>query len=417
MSALGWDQNRLEGLLFLTNSDENAASAIEGKGYVYDKTFSNVERTIEEFLALDCPTERSPEDLLAELALLTEDEQLRHIANESKFASPQLVRWLVEGSHAARYEDTESMLHLAQLAQAVAEVCAADSVGSERRLADLRSRAWGQFGNSLRVSGKLREAEEILATANRYCNEGTGDPPLRARLLEQAASLHIFQRRFESAIELAENAGRIYRDLGESHQLASTLVQKAIASLYSGEAEQAAQLLNQAIPLMDYEEDPHLLLAACHNLAQCYIDLDRPEQGLSLYFKAKDLYREFKDSLILLRAAWQEGLLLRDLGHLRGAETALLRARKGFMERGLAYEVAVVSLDLASVYVRLTAVPELRQTVAETMPIFRALRVGREALASLMQLQQVADQEHQALELIRFLTSRLENLSSRQLMK
>ncbi|HEY8019846.1 MAG TPA: hypothetical protein VIH93_02020, partial [Thermoanaerobaculia bacterium] len=91
-------------------------------------------------------------------------------------------------------------------------------------------------------------------------------------------------------------------------------------------------------------------------------------------------------------------------------ETTLLRARKGFMERDLAYEVAVVSLDLASVYVRLGAVAKLKQTVTETVPIFRSLRVDRESLASLLQLQKIADQENRALDVIRALTARLKSL-------
>jgi len=417
LSVLGWDSNRLDRLLRLPGTDENAADA-GSNPYNYDEAFANTARRIDEFFSGDQPATQSPEVLLAELAPLDKREQIRCAGNEPRFASPQLARWLVDRSHASRYEDAEKMLHLALLAQTVAEVCSADSVGGgERRLADLRSRAWGQLGNALRVSGKLREAEEALATASRYCDAGTGDPPVRARLFEQLASLQIFQRNFEKASEMADEAGRIYRDLEETHQLASTLVQKAIASLYAGKAEQAVSILNRAIPLIDQEEDPHLLLAACHNLVHGYIDLDQPEHALTLYFKFHELYKEFKDALILLRASWEEGMLLRDLGHLRAAETALLRARKGFLERGLAYEVAVVSLDLAAVYVKLGAVEELKQSVAETMPIFRSLRVGRETLAALIQLQQVADQEHQALELIRVLTTRLEHLPNRNLLK
>jgi tetratricopeptide (TPR) repeat protein len=246
----------------------------------------------------------------------------------------------------------------------------------------------------------LLEAEEALARAQRYSENGTRDPSLRALLLQQSASLQILQRRFESAVALLGEAEEICRELGETQLLAMSLVQKAIAFLYSGEAEAAISLLNQAVPMIDSGEDPHLLLAACHNLVRCYIDLDRPEEGLALYFKSKELYKDFKDTLFLLRASWQEGQLLRDLGHLRAAETVLLRTRKGFVERGFVYEVAVVSLDLISVYVKLGAVADFKQMVAETMPVFRSLKIGREALAIILQLQQIPEREREALELI-----------------
>jgi tetratricopeptide (TPR) repeat protein len=415
LSAMGWEGKRLERLLELPAVDREEFAGVSG--YDYAAAFAGAEGKVAAFLAADRPAEQTPAELMAELEALSLEEQVRRISEERRFVSPQLVKWLIESSHASRYEDSEKMLHLANLARLAADACAVEDVGNEPRLADLRARAWGLYGNSLRVCSRPREAEEALNAAHRFLKTGTGDPPLRARLFEQTASLCLFQRQFEKAIELAEEAGQIYRDLGEAHLLASTLVQKAIASLYAGDPEGAARILNRAIPLIDYEGDPHLLLAACHNLVRCYIDLDRPEEALSLYFEARDLFKEFSDALILLKAGWQEGQLLRDLGHLRAAETALLRSRNGFLEKGLAYEVALVSLDLAAVYVKLGLGKELRQTVAEMVPIFRALQVDREMLASLLQLQQMADQEHRALDLIRLLVSQLEHLPNRHIVK
>ncbi len=306
------------------------------------------------------------------------------------------------------------MLHLSDLARTAAEACVPEAAGGALRLADLRTWAWGHYGNSLRVCGRLREAEAALSRAAALREEGTGDPPLRARLFEQMSSLSAFQRRFEAAVSLADEAGQIYRDLGEAHLLASSLVHKAIAALYSGETEMAVDTLNHAIPLIDHEGDPHLMLAACHNLVQCYLGLDMPEQALSIYAEIQELYKEFSDSLIQLQVGWQEGRLLRDLGHLRAAETSLLQARSGFMEQGLMFEVAMVSLDLAALYVKMRSIEEVRQTVVAALPIFRALGVDRDALASLLQLQQVADEEQEALDLIRFLNARIEAFSQRR---
>jgi hypothetical protein len=63
------------------------------------------------------------------------------------------------------------------------------------------------------------------------------------------------------------------------------------------------------------------------------------------------------------------------------------------------------------VYVLAGKFEELRRTIAEAIPIFRALHVDREAIAALLQLQQAAGKEQQALELISWLTARLAPLS------
>jgi tetratricopeptide (TPR) repeat protein len=303
------------------------------------------------------------------------------------------------------------MLHFATLAKLAAEQSLemGDETGG-MKAADLLTRVWGQYGSALRVSGRLHEAHEALARAAEHRLQGTGDPVLHAWLLEKLTAFAVVQGRLSEAVEMAEESGEIYQELGDHHAFASTQTHKAMALIYSGETEAALLTLNQAIPLIEHEEDPHLLLAACHNLIRCYIDLDRPDQALMLYSEIREIYKDFDDPLFLLKTSWQEGKLLCDLGHLRAAETILLRTRKGYMEKGLAPEVALVSLELATVYVKLGLVDEVKRTVITTLPIFHALRVKLDTLAALLQLQQVADQEQQALELVRALSSRIESL-------
>ncbi|MEA2600622.1 MAG: hypothetical protein QOF89_1614 [Acidobacteriota bacterium] len=415
--AMGWPARRLERLVYLPGPQSDDAELQAPGGFDYANAFARTEQAVSDLLTATPQPAIPPGQLLDELDRMARDRQVAAVEEEERFTSPHLVLWLIERSHGDRYSDPEAMLHWASLARSIATRCSPEALGCAAKTADLRARAWGQYGNALRVAGRLREASEAMITSQGYLEMGTREPALQAKLAEQFASLHTFQRRFDAAIASLEESAGIYRQLGESHALARTLIQQAIASLYAGEPERAVQLLNSSIPLIDHEEDPHLLLAACHNLVRCYIDLDRPEQALSIYSEARDLYTEFSDSLIQLRAGWQEGQLLRDLGHLRAAETALVRARAGFMERGLMYEVAVVCLDLAALYVKLKSVEDLKQTVTATVPIFRALGVDREALASLLQLQQIADQEQQALELIRYLNARIEPLSQGRLLR
>lgn len=397
-----WTRQRLESLVYLTTTESDRP------GYDYGRSFVGAERRLSAFFAAEAPLSESVDALIAELARLPEDEQIRDAMRNSRLGHPVVIRELIDRSYALRYEDPKRMLHWSELARLAADNGSIAAAGSAERLADVRAKAWENFSNALRVCGKLPEAEEALTTSQNHRAAGTGDPMLRARITEQWASLRTFQGRFSDAIELAAEAAGIYRELEKNQELASALVHQAIAAIYAGETELAIRTLNQAIPRIDPEENPKLLLAACHNLIRCYIDIGEPEKALSLYFEARDLYKEHSGhTTILLRTAWQEGQLLRDLGHLQAAETALRHAREGFLERGLAYEVALVSLDLASVYVRLGKAEDVRRTATEAVPIFRALRVEREVLGALLQLQQAAGQEHQALELIRVLNTHL----------
>jgi len=371
-------------------------------------TFAAAERRLAAFFAPEAPLEEPVGALLGELFLSSDEDQIVMVQGP-RLSHPEVVRALIDHGYASRYKDPKRMHHLISLACGAAQACTPATAGSPERLEDLRAKAWEKLGNSLRIQSRLPEAEEAFVVAQKHCMKGTGDPLLRANLIENLAALRYFQRELPEAIALAEEAGRIYREIGKTQELSSSLVHKAIATIYAGETEAAIGVLNQAIPLILPEENPQLLFSACHNLIRCYIDAKEPEQALSLYLEARDLYREINGhTTIILRAAWHEGKILRDIGHLQAAEAALRSARQGFLDEDLLYEVALVSLDLAAVYVRLGKTEEVRQTAVEAVPIFRALRVERETLGSLLQLQQAAGEEQRALELIRLLNTQLD---------
>jgi tetratricopeptide (TPR) repeat protein len=305
LSAMGWSEGlwsqRLRLVMDSSRVEGNISTpTMASETYDYSKAFASAERAVSVFLTPENhPLEKTADLLLAELADLPASEQTERVCAGGPFASPPVIRALIDRSHSLRYKDAGEMLHFARLAKLAVEdgTVATD----ELRLADLRARAWGQYGTALRVCGRPHEAEEALLAAQEFRRQGSGDPALRAWLLERLTALATVQGRLGDAIEMCEEGGQIYRELGESHLLAITLTQKAIVLIYSGETEGAVRALNQAIPLINSEEDPHLLLAACHNLVRCYIDLDRPDQALKLYSEIRDLYQESDNPLLLLK--------------------------------------------------------------------------------------------------------------------
>jgi len=307
---------------------------------------------------------------------------------------PRLVKWLVANSFAVRYDDPEEMLNLANLARLAAEICLPSAAAGRQKLADLRGRAWGQFGNALRVMGSLREAEDALATAFRHLKAGTGDPELRAGTLQRMASLGSSTKNFKEASQVADEAGAIFVKLGDYHKYATTLIQKGMIRVEDGDPEEAYFLLKQALPLLDPDEEPEMLLAARHNLMRCYIDLGNTMEAAALARETEEIFSGLRNPLIVLRLKWQEGQLLRDLGQLQAAEQRLSEARQGFLKWGLPYEFAGISLDLSSVYAQQGASNNVERIARETVPLCRALELKKEAMALLLQAGESSGRFH-----------------------
>lgn len=401
--AMGWSPDRLERLVCLiTNDPDDLSGEAPQAGYEYGESFAQACRA--------CAREVLDQSRKASEPTAEEDTESLElddlpVSAEDMVPDARLVMVFINRSLAARYQSPGKMLYWARLARVIAERCDNAPAGESQGVDDLRARAWGQLGNALRVSGRLRSAEQAMSRAEEYAAAGAGDLALRLDLLTYRASLATFERDFVRAIELLDEAGGIAREIGDQTRLAKCLLSKAIATVYLGEPQLAIGILDDAIRLLD-NSDPHLLFAAFNNLGYCYLEAGRLQEALAVLPQTRELALQIGDDIHILRVTWQEAKILYELDLLEEAEAQFARARDGFIERDLAYEAAVVSLDLVAIYLRLGLTTEVRRTVADVLPFFKSLNVGRELMASLIQLQQAEDQTR-ALQLIRAISSEL----------
>jgi hypothetical protein len=135
------------------------------------------------------------------------------------------VEVLLQLSREARHRDPVWMLDQAKQAQEVADRIETTPYG-QAFLYDLRTRAWIELANALRVNKHHGEAESALWSARALAEQGSGDPMLRARLNDVEGSLRKDQRRYIEAGALMSSAHRIYLKIGENARAERVLKKK-----------------------------------------------------------------------------------------------------------------------------------------------------------------------------------------------
>ncbi len=85
-----------------------------------------------------------------------------------------------------------------------------------------------------------------------------------------------------------------------------------------------------------------------------------------------------------------------------------METRQGFLDQGIGYDVAMVSLDLAVLYIRDGRTAEVLRIAEETVALFEAQDVHREALAALRLFLEAARREEVTAEFVLEIGARLE---------
>ncbi len=226
-------------------------------------------------------------------------------------------------------------------------------------------------------------------------------------MLDLKASLLRAQRHFSDAIRLLRRAYRIFRDFDETHRAGRVLVNLSTVCHCAGQPEEAIPLLQEALELVDFNAEPRLRLIIVHNLLDDLAEAGRYLEAREILVQAIPLYDSFPDASTRNRRKWVQGKIAAGLGQRQQAELLLKAARDGFVENEIAYDAALVSLDLAALYAEAGAATKLKRLSEEMLLIFHSQMIHREALAALSYLRQALDAERANLELIRQIASYL----------
>lgn len=271
-----------------------------------------------------------------------------------------------------------------------------------------RVRGYAYLGNALRILSDFRSAEQAFTQAENHLARSWMDPLDEALLLELQGSLRRAQRRFGEALALLDSAIALYRELNEPHLQGRTLMTRGLVLQYTGDFQAATCSFRDSLFLLDGREEPRLVVASQFNLINCLFDSGRTDEAAALIPEARQLMEKVGTRSDLLHLRWLEARVMTALGQTAEAEHAFLEVREALTADRIAFDAALVSLDLAALYARAGRTPEAQRLAEEMIPIFQSCEVPQEAIAALIVLQKAAEMEQLTLGLVEEVAAFLE---------
>ena len=321
-------------------------------------------------------------------------------------------------------------VELAELALAVAERLDRERCGATVA-SEVVLRAWAALGEARRRGGDLEGAERALAAAQAQLRlaaaGGDAEDPAgeRAELLVLAGALARDRGRLAAAAPFLARAVAAARSTEEPRLLARALLTRGLALAAAGGGEEAVEALREGTELAAEIETPSggnlaggrllaagldrlvELLAAQGRGAEAARDLERlrPLAGrLGAVGGARLDWLAAKVALAGERPAAgsdpHPAARSEEVERAASAEEALLAARDAYLGLGRGREAALVSLDLALLYLRHRRAPDLRGLGGELYPIFAARDLPREALMALVVFRRAAESATVSAELL-----------------
>lgn len=300
-----------------------------------------------------------------------------------------LAERICHASTAAAGHRAAEALRLARLAVRIAE----QVPGQERWR--LRLLGWVEpfLGNALRVGGDLTAAGKAFTRTEDLWKQGEGGDPAGlldgTRRLDLRASLLRQQGHFAEALDLLDQA------LAGSPPEAAPrlLIMKATTHSRAGDYELALEVLRQAEPRIDARREPRNPFLLQFSLALNYCHLDRYSDAEPLVPLVEALAEDLHTELDGIRSLWLRGRTVAGLGRREEAIAALSQVRQYLLSKRIAYDFALVSVELGTLHLEQDRTRLVQELAEEMLWIFKAQGVHKEALAALTLFCQAAKAE------------------------
>jgi hypothetical protein len=176
-----------------------------------------------------------------------------------------------------------------------------------------------------------------------------------------------------------------------NHTRGRLLIKQARALEIAGENQQSLEVLREAEPLIDARREPRMAFALNFNKAVNFCGLDLWREAAELLPVVEALAADLRLELDKWRVLWLKGRA--GHSHREQALADLAKVRQYFLSEGIAYDFAVVSVEMATLYLE-DGQTRLVQEIAKSMErIFQGQQVHKEALAALALFCQAAKAE------------------------
>ncbi len=243
--------------------------------------------------------------------------------------------------------------------------------------------AWAVLGNARRIQSDFHGAREAFVEAAGILADLPTSSLSRARVLHLRSVYVAEYGDLREALSLVDEVISICRLNGDSHLVGRALISKGTIARSFGDSEISVKNLREGLQLIDAGREPRLELVAKHNLANALVESGLRRQALELLGEVRAGHARLGNPVDQVRLEWLEAKIAAETKDLIKAEGLLLGVKEYFVKNEMTHDAAVVSLDLAMVYLKQGRVPELKVLASEMATIFNGLGVQRELIAAL----------------------------------